>query len=85
MSVVEAFNDLFCNVMGRDVDREPGVFRRLMEMLMERKPGMDRRIARKLVSTRLHIRLRWLNQARDEVAALKRGMKQLRHHVCSGN
>ena len=83
MSVVEAFNVLFCIVIGRGADQKPGITRRLTELLLEKEPGLDQRIARKLVSTRLHIRLRALNQAKAEAAEKRRGEKQIRQHACS--
>ena len=76
MSVVEGFEVTFNLVMGRGACQESGIVRRLMELLLEKEPGLDRRIARKLVSTRLHIRLRWLNQAMAEVAAERRKAKK---------
>ena len=82
MSTVDAFDSLFCVIMGRDVDSQPGIVRRLMGLLMEKEPALDQRIARKLVSTRLYIRLRWLNQSRAEAASLRRGQKQIRQHIC---
>ena len=83
MAVVESFEVLFGLVMGRSADMQPGITRRLMELLLEKEPQLDQRIARKLVRTRLHIRLRALNTARDERAAQRRGENQLRYHVRS--
>ena len=69
MAVVESFEVLFGLVMGRSADMQPGITRRLMELLLEKEPQLDQHIARKLVRTRLHITLRALNTARDERAA----------------
>ena len=55
MAVVESFEVLFGLVMGRSADMQPGITRRLMELLLEKEPQLDQRIARKLVRTRLHI------------------------------
>ena len=51
---------LFSLVLGSTVSREPGIVRRLVELL-EEWPDLDKRVARKLAVTRLHVRLRWLN------------------------
>ena len=83
MSVVESFELLFCVVMGSSADRNPVIIRRLLELLRQKEPGLDLRIARKLVRTRLHIRLRFLNQAQAEAAAARRAAKQVRQHVRS--
>ena len=83
MSVVESFEVLFGITMGSSVDRDPGVVRRLIELLREKEPGLDIRIARKLVRTRLHIRLRFLNQELVDAAADRRAAKQVRQHVRS--
>ena len=83
MAVVESFEVLFGLVMGRSADMQPGVTQRLRELLLEKEPQLDQRIARKLVRTRLHIRLRALNTARDERAAQKRSEKQVRYHARS--
>ena len=83
MSAVESFELLFCIVMGSSADRNPQIIRRLMELLQQKEPGLDLRIARKLVRTRLHIRLRFLNQAQAEAAAARRAAKQVRQHAGS--
>ncbi|KAF0309795.1 Transposable element P transposase [Amphibalanus amphitrite] len=83
MSVVEAFEVLFCILMGTSADRNPGIVRRLMDLLRQKEPALDLRIARKLVRTRLHIRLRFINQALAEAAAARRAAKQVRQHVRS--
>ena len=82
MSIVYAFESLFGVFTGRNVDSQPGIVRRLVGLLLEKEPALDQRTARKLVSTRLYIRLRWLNQARTEAANLRRGQKQVRQHMC---
>ncbi|XP_037079228.1 uncharacterized protein LOC119100224 [Pollicipes pollicipes] len=79
MNVVEAFEVVFQLVMGRDI----GIVDRLTKLLLKKFSALDKRIARKLVTTRIHLRLRWLNQARAERAAARRAAKQVRQHVDS--
>ena len=86
MSTVRDFETLFSLVMGSSVCGEPGIMRRLVDLLEQKRPDLDKRVMRKLVSTRLHVRLRWLNRKRKtgEESAMRRGSKQVRQHVRSG-
>ena len=83
MSIVEEFELVFALVMGRTVSHEPGLVRRLMAELHQKRPELDPRICRKLVTTRMHLRIRWLNQAKTEQAAERRAAKQVRQHARS--
>ena len=83
LQIVREFELLFSLVMGKTVDREPLLVQRLVALLLEKRPEVDRRVARKLVTTRLHLRLRWLNREEKEGAARRRSDKQLRQHMLS--
>ena len=84
MATVKEFEIIFCLVMGGSVDRSPGIVRRLVACLAEKEPSLDHRVIRKLVKTRLHIRVRWLNVAKLMAAAKRRSDGQIRHHARSG-
>ena len=85
MALVESFEVIFARVMGATADQQPGILRRLTELLMTKEPHMDQRIARKLASTRLHLRLRHLNSTRAEgqLQSQRRAANQRRHHARS--
>ena len=83
MVVVREFENIFRLVMN-SYGQQPGKMRRLLAELMMHQPSLDARICRKLVSTRLHLRIRWLNQARTAAAAARRAAKQIRQHAGSG-
>ncbi|XP_043235641.1 uncharacterized protein LOC122388523 [Amphibalanus amphitrite] len=83
MGVVEDFNDTFSDVMGPTAVKTPGIVKRLTGCVLARAPGLDERIARKLASTRLHLRLRWLNTARAAAEAEKYQLKKLAQHAKS--
>ena len=84
MATVREFEVIFCLVMGESVDGSPGIVRRLVACLAEKEPSLDHRVIRKLVKTRLHIRVRWLNVAKLMSAAKRRSDGQIRHHARSG-
>ena len=69
MDVVEDFNTRFCDVMGATADEAPGIMKRLVACVLAKAPELDERVARKLASTRLYLRVRWLNAARAEAEA----------------
>ncbi|KAF0304011.1 Transposable element P transposase [Amphibalanus amphitrite] len=83
MGVVEDFNDTFSDVMGPTAVKTPGIVKRLTGCVLARAPGLDERIARKLASTRLHLRLRWLNTARAAAEAEKYQLRKLAQHAKS--
>lgn len=80
METVKAFELIFSLVMGPTVDSSPGIVRRLVAALHEKEPTLDQRIARRLVTTRMHIRIRWLNAGAAAAAAKRRSEKQKRQH-----
>ncbi|KAF0309274.1 Transposable element P transposase [Amphibalanus amphitrite] len=84
MTIVEEFEVIFRLMMGDTVDGQSGIVQRLLAALQVKRPSLDARIARKLVTTRVHLRIRSLNQRQDEVAAERRAAKQVRQHVRSG-
>ena len=53
---VEAFDVVFCAMHGSDIDRGPGVIRRLREDLERKYPRIDPRVVRKYAVTRTHLR-----------------------------
>ncbi|KAF0297726.1 hypothetical protein FJT64_004843 [Amphibalanus amphitrite] len=81
---VEQFEVLFSLMHGDlDIDREPGVVRRLWEMLQDKYPHLDKRVLKKYAVTRTHMRIRDLE--RDRKARLKnkepaRSVAQVRYH-----
>ena len=83
MELVKHFELIFCLVMGATVDSSPGIIRRLSAALAAKDSTLDQRVIRKLVSTRLHIRIKWLNMQKDEAAAKRRSDTQKRQHACS--
>ena len=80
MATVLEFEQVFSRVMGDTADTKPGLVQRLVEMIRQRQPRVDQRVTRKLVITRLHLRHRQLNGARDEVQAGRRAANQVRQH-----
>ena len=84
MAVVREFELLFQLVMGSTVDGDPGIVRRLLTDLQLKQPDLHPRIARKLVTTRMHLRIRYLNREKATAAAARRAAKQVRQHVRSG-
>ena len=63
MTVVEDFEDLKLHgMMGPTTDQSPDILKRLVACVTA--TGLGQRIARKLVSTKLHLCLRWLHGAR---------------------
>ena len=83
MAIVENFEVTFSLVMGATFDNAPGVVRRLCAALMMKEPMLDRRITRRLVTTRMHIRIRWLNAVKAAAAEKRRGCNQMRRHALS--
>ena len=83
MAIVGAFDTSFKATMGSSVDSQPGIIRRLMSALLRLEPSLDRRVARKLVTTRLFIRLRYLNRGKLEITARRRSQNQIQHHCRS--
>ena len=83
MAVVEEFETNFCLLMGSTADQEPGILRRLVELISQKQPGLHPRVARKLASTRLHVRLKKLNEARDQAKDARRAGKKVEQHVQS--
>ena len=77
MAVVEAFELKFREVMGPTADQSPGIIKRLTACVLAVAPDLDERIARKLASTRLHLRIRWLNTARAAAQAARYETKKL--------
>ena len=81
---VEQFEVLFSLMHGdEDMDREPGVVRRLLEHLQEKCPELDKRILKKYAVTRTHMRIRDLERERKAALAEKqceRSVAQLRYH-----
>lgn len=82
LNVVRDFELSFALLMGKTADMEPGIMRRLLLILTAKYPLLDSRIARKLASTRLHLRLRAINQksAAGE-SARRRARAQVRNHL----
>ncbi|XP_043245768.1 uncharacterized protein LOC122393618 [Amphibalanus amphitrite] len=80
MTVVEEFEVLFSLVMGPSVSDQTGLVRRLLGELRQKRPELDARIARKLVTTRMHLRIRWLNQVKAAEAEERRAAKQVAQH-----
>ena len=70
-----------CAVMGSTTDRAPNVQKRLVTSVLAKMPKLDRRIARKLASTRLHLRPRYLNVARAAAQAECYKLQKVRQHV----
>ena len=83
MAIVGAFDARFKATMGSGVDSQPGIIRRLMSVLLLMEPDLDRRVARKHVTTRLFIRLRYLNRGKLEVTARRRSQNQTKQHCRS--
>ena len=81
MAIVEDFNGTFCDVMGCTADRAPDIQGRLVTCVLAKVPELDRRIARKLVSTRLHLRLRWLNACRAASQAARYSARKTSQHA----
>ena len=69
MTIVEEFEVIFRLMMGATVDGQSGIVQRLLAALQVKRPSLDARIARKLVTTRVHLRIRSLNQRQDEVVS----------------
>ena len=80
MAFVVKFNDSFSALMGPTANKAPNILRRLVELILAQMPDLDRRIARKLASTRLHYRLRWLNVARAEAQAKRYQDRKILQH-----
>ena len=83
MAIVESFEMMFSLVMGSTADTAPGIVRRLSSALAMKEPTLDPRIIRKLVTTRMHIRIRWLNAAKAAAAEKRRVGSQARQHARS--
>lgn len=70
---VMKYETVFADMHGEnDMDRQPGVVRRLVARLQAQWPSVDGRIVKKYAVTRTHLRLRWLQR----VAAEERRAKQ---------
>ena len=80
MAAVLEFETSFSLVMGPTADQQPGILKRLVQLILQKQPRVDQRVARKLASTRLHLRLRQLNVARAEVQAGRSAARQVRQH-----
>ena len=80
MMAVREFEKIFSNVMGADADQQPGILRRLVQLIHQKQPCVDQCVARTLASTRLRQRLRQLNDARAEIKAQQRAANQVRQH-----
>ena len=63
---VVAFDVVFCTMHHPDIDREPGVIRRLQESLEAKFPRVDQRVVRKYAVTRSHLRMRHLQRELKE-------------------
>ncbi|KAF0288727.1 hypothetical protein FJT64_012884 [Amphibalanus amphitrite] len=83
LAAVEDFELNFCLLMGASADEGPDIMKRLIHLIQLKQPGLDRRVARKLASTRLHLRLRYLNGKLDAARAERRAAQQVRQHARS--
>ena len=63
---VQDFDVVFCAMHGADIDRRPGVIKRLREDLEVKYPRIDPRVVRKYAVTRTHLRLRLLQRKLTE-------------------
>ncbi|KAF0308974.1 hypothetical protein FJT64_019865 [Amphibalanus amphitrite] len=83
MAAVRHFNAIFSDVMGPIADQNAGILRRLIGKFQQEVPRVDQRVARKLATTRLHMRLRQLNAERNEARSAKRALSKNRQHSMS--
>ena len=83
MAVVEAFDQTFRDLVGPTADQSPDIIKRLTACVLAIDPELDVKIARKLASTRLHLRIRCLNTARAAAKAAKYQQRKVTQHVRS--
>ena len=69
--------------MGPSADQQPDVMKRLVQLIQLKQPRLDQRVARKLASTRLHLRIRYLNRLLDAKREQRRAATQVRQHARS--
>ena len=81
LQLVEQFELQFCLMHGAsDIDRQPGVIRRLVEALRDKHPRVDQRIIKKYAVTRTHMRIREIERHRKRLKefTLKKARQLLR-------
>ena len=80
LELVEAFEVQFCLLNGTsDIDRQPGLLRRLIEHLQTKYPSVPKKVLKKYVTTRVHLRIRWLNREYKAVRAAKREARRMKY------
>ncbi|KAF0288011.1 Transposable element P transposase [Amphibalanus amphitrite] len=83
MAVVCEFDDDFQRIMGSSFCDQPGLLRRLSQVISQRHPGLDQRIARRLARVRMFMRVGELRQQLKRQRDDRRANRQVRQHVTS--
>ncbi|KAF0314365.1 Transposable element P transposase [Amphibalanus amphitrite] len=83
MAVVCEFDDDFQRIMGSSFCDQPGLLRRLSQVISQRHPGLDQRIARRLARVRMFMRVGELRQQLKRQQDDRRASRQVRQHVTS--
>ena len=78
---VEAFDVVFCAMHGNNIDRGPGVIRRIREDLDHKFPRIDSWVVRKYAVTRTHHRPRHLQHRLSEARRDERNAKRMRMYA----
>ncbi|KAF0291987.1 Transposable element P transposase [Amphibalanus amphitrite] len=74
---------MFLEEMGDRYSSRNGLKSYLTACVEACSPGLHRRVAQKYVSTRMWLRIRWLNEGKKAEAVLRRAARQLRQHASS--
>ena len=84
LELVEAFEVQFCLLNGTsDIDRQPGLLRRLIDHLQTKYPSVPKKVLKKYATTRVHLRIRWLNREYKAVRAAKREARRMKYMLKS--
>lgn len=84
LQLVEQFELQFCLMHGvSNIDRQPGVIRRLVETLRDKHPRVDQRIIKKYAVTRTHMRIREIERHRKGLKESARSKKRASYYARS--
>ena len=81
---VQAFDVVFCVMHAGDIDRGPGVIRRLRESLEMKYPHVDPRVVKKFAVTRTHLRLKHIQRKLAASHKEDRNAKRMRMYRRAG-